>query len=90
MSQIKMRGKLVGVEKLGRASKDDDSILFTPETTEATGVIKYLGEEAPKDLTIGTMVYYGDKRTQITVEGREIIVMDADNILAVVDESPAS
>lgn len=83
--QVQMRGKRVGIEKLGKSQKAN-SFLEMPEDTNSQGVIKYLGAEAREDLKVGDKVYFGNQRITMNIEGKEIYVMDDDNVVAIVQE----
>ena len=84
---ILMRGKRVGVERLGKAKKDNLSMLAMPEDASAVGLIRYVGKDASPDLQVGQKVYYGKNHHQIKIQGADILVMDEEEIYAVVEES---
>ncbi len=87
---VQMRGKLVGVEKMGKA-KNDKSFLAMPEDTSAAGFIRYLGEELKNsDLKVGMKVYFGKDRHEIQINGTQIMVMDEKNVYAIVAEDQAT
>jgi co-chaperonin GroES (HSP10) len=80
-----MRGKRLGVEKLGK-STNQNSLFALPEDTSSCGTIVFLGEGlAESDLKVGMKVYFGDKRQQVRIEGRDVQVMDEENVLAIAD-----
>lgn len=82
---IKMRGKRVGVERVGRNTKAQ-GFLSMPDDQNSVGIIKYIGADVDDDLKIGQKVYFDNKRTVIVIEGKEILVMDSENIVARVEE----
>ena len=84
---VQMRGNKIGVQKLGKGSKDK-SFIVTPEDSESLGVIKYLGSNVPDDLKVGMKVFYGDKRQRITIGESEIEVMESDNVFAIAGDAP--
>lgn len=84
---VQMRGKRVGVEKLGRAS-NTKTLLAMPEDASAVGTIRYVGKDVQdSDLKVGTKVYYGKDRHELKMNGQDILVMDEDNIYAIVEDS---
>ena len=83
--QTRMRGKRVGVEKLSKSSSTN-AMFAMPEDSTSCGVIVYLGTElTDSDLKVGQKVYFGDKRQQVRIDGKDIQIMDDDNVLAVVE-----
>lgn len=88
--RIVMQGKRLGVEKLGKSS-GTKSFLSVPEDVSAVGIIRYLGEEllrAPQQrFVVGMKVYYGKNRHELRINGQDILIMDEDNIYAIVEES---
>lgn len=84
---VQMRGKRVGVEKLGKSSGPSNGLFAMPEDIGSCGTIVYLGDELKESgLKLGSKVYFGDKRQQVRIEGKDIQVMDEDNVLAVASE----
>lgn len=82
---LKMRGNRIGVERLGK-SQNNETILAMPEDTNSMGIVKFVGDSAPDDLKPGMKVCFGNKREPITIKGKEILVMDEDNVVAIVEE----
>lgn len=86
--QVQMRGKRIGVEKLGKASARKDSFLAMPDDASAVGFIRFLGKDlSNSDLKVGMKVYYGKNRHELKMNGMDILVMDEDNVYAVVEDS---
>jgi hypothetical protein len=84
---VQMRGKRVGVEKLGKSSSDPKSLFAMPEDTSAVGIIRYVGSDLKDpDLKVGTKVYFGDQRQQMKIHGIDILVMEETNVLAVAQD----
>lgn len=84
--QVQMRGKRVGVEKLGRAT-NTKTFLAMPEDASAVGTIRYVGKDLENsELKVGMKVYYGKNRHELKMNGTDILVMDEDNIYAIVAE----
>lgn len=79
-----MVNKKLGIEKLGKSTKDT-SFLKMPEVVDNLGIIRHTFEGS--QFEIGTKVYYGGKREEIRINGKDIQVMDEDNIIAIVKES---
>lgn len=82
---VQMRGKRVGVEQLKKAS-NNTSLLAMPEDASAVGIIQFRGSDTANDLQVGTKVYYGKNYHQLRMNGMNILVMDEDNVYAVVAE----
>lgn len=87
--QTRMRGNRVGIELLAKGS-DSKSLIAMPEDTSAVGVIRYVGDgvTAP-ELQVGVKVYYGKVHHQLRMNGANILVMNEDNVYAVVQEDTA-
>lgn len=79
---LQMRGKKVAVEKLGKSSGSKDSLFALPEDTTSCGTIIAAGPEVT-DLQVGQKVYFGDKRQQVRIEGKDLQIMEEDNVLAI-------
>lgn len=87
--QVLMRGKRVGVEKLGKVS-NSKAYLAMPEDASAVGFIRFLGKDLVNtDLKVGMKVYYGKNRHELKMNGTDILVMDEDNVYAIVEEQNA-
>jgi len=83
---VQMRGKRVGIEKLGKSSGAKNSFLAMPDDSSAVGYIRFLGKDLQNsDLKVGMKVYYGKNRHEIKINGADILVMDEDNIYAVTE-----
>lgn len=82
--KIKMVNKKIGVEKLGKSSKKSDGFLSLPETVDSLGIVRFSfnGSTFP----VGTKVYYGSTREEIRMSGKDLQIMNEDNIIAVVGE----
>lgn len=85
---VQMRGKRVGVEQVGK-SQSNTTLLAMPEDSSAVGIIRYAGELAAKDLPVGTKVYFGKSYHQLRMNGKNILVMDDDNVYAIVEDTGA-
>ena len=79
---LQMRGKKVAVEKLGKSEGNKSTLFAMPEDTTSCGTIVGIGPEVA-DLKVGDKVYFGDKRQQIRAEGKDLQIMEEDNVLAV-------
>lgn len=88
-AQIKFRDKRVGVEKLKKQSKKESSPfggIIMPDQDEYLGTIRYVSEDAAKDLQVGLKVYFGNQFQNVKMNSTDICVMDDSNVLAVVSE----
>lgn len=84
---VLMRGKKIAVEKLGKASSKVDSVFHMPDDASAVGYIRYLGTDLKEsDLKIGMKVYYGKNRHELKMDGIDVLIMEEDNIYAIVEE----
>lgn len=90
MAKVKMLGTNVGVERVGKSTKRSEGFLHMPETTNSLGVVQFVGEEYDGPIKVGTKVYFSNKREEITMEGMTIQVMDASNIVAIVEEEESA
>lgn len=87
MSKIIMRNNKVAVEKINKGSSKKDSFLVLPDSPNDTGRIIYLGPNAGSDLKVDQTVYFASNYQNVRMEGRELCVMNDDNILGIVDEN---
>lgn len=84
--KIKMLGSMIGVVPQGKARGRDSYGLVNVNTNESNGVIKFLSEDASKELKIGQTIYYGDKYQRVQIQGESVLVMESENVVAVVEE----
>lgn len=82
--QVQMRGKRVGVEQVGK-TENSKSLLAMPEDASAVGIIRFVGSVS-EDLKVGTKVYFGKSHHQLRMNGMNILVMDEENVYAIVAE----
>lgn len=80
---VQMRGKRVAVERLGKSGDQKNTLFSMPEDTTSCGTIIYAGPEVGPELAVGMKVYFGDKRQQVRIEGKDLQVMEEDNVLAI-------
>ncbi len=86
---MRMLGKRIGVEKLGKPS-NKDSFFALPEDSDATGYIRYVGDGINStNLKVGIKVYYGKERHCIKIGGIDIWVMDEGNVYAIAEDESA-
>ena len=85
--QVKMRGKKVGVEKLKKSSSKGSSFIVMPESEEYIGIVRYIGDDAAKDLQVGQKVYFSNSFQTVRILGSDVCVMDDVNVLAVVEDA---
>lgn len=82
---VRMRGKRVGVEQ-AKKTDNNKSLLAMPEDASAVGVIRFAGDQVDPSLAVGTKVVFGKGYHQIRLEGMNILVMDEENVYAIVAE----
>ena len=80
-----LKGK-IGVIKIGKSSKQD-GLFVMPDVTDSLGIIKYVGEGVNETLTPGTKVYYGKDREECRMREDDVMIMEEDNIFAILEES---
>jgi co-chaperonin GroES (HSP10) len=81
-----MRGKRVAVEKLTKAA-DSSGYLAMPDDVSAVGFIRHIGSGLTEtDLKVGMKVYYGKNRHELKMDGTEVLIMDEDNVYAIVTD----
>lgn len=81
-----MLGKRVGVEKLSKTAKSN-SFIAMPDDASAVGFVRYVGDEVENSkLVVGAKVYFGKNRHELKMDGVDILVMDEDNVYAIVNE----
>lgn len=86
--KVRMLRNLIGVEKLGKASRRNAGDLFAnTEVTHNIGVIRYVGEELSTKFSVGQKVYCGNQREEIRMNGADIMVMQEQNVIAIVEDS---
>jgi co-chaperonin GroES (HSP10) len=85
--KIKMLNNLIGVEKKAKASKKSEGFLAMTESVDSSGIIKFIGDKYDGDLKVGDSVYYGNKRERIRIGNNDVEVMEASNIVAILEES---
>lgn len=83
---VQLRGKKVTVQKLGKSGSGANSLLAMPEDTTHCGTIINLGPECRPDLKVGMKVYFADNRQQIRMEGKDLQLMDDDNIVGIAQD----
>lgn len=85
--QIKMRGNLVAVKKLGKPGQKSEleGFIRMPEVADNQGVIRFIGPDV-EGLREGQRVFYGNKRTEIRMNGEDVFIMEVDNVYATVED----
>lgn len=93
MQELEFLGNRVAVEKADKLSSQsqkskENLFVVEPMVSDNLGVVRYVGEGV-KDakFEVGSKVYFGNKREQLRIAGKDIMVMDAENVLAVVTET---
>ena len=83
--QVRMLNNYIGVEQLGKTSKND-GMFAQVETTHNLGVIKFVGEAANPKFKVGQKIYFGNKREEIRMSDADIQIMEDSNIYAIVED----
>jgi len=75
------------VEKYDKIKKMKDSSPFSAlPTNDSLGVIKAVDASLEIDYPIGTKIFFKNKFERIFVNGFEMLVMEKDNIVAILNE----
>ncbi len=87
MNKVQLRGTRVAVEKLKKAKNNNSGLFVEPQTEEFYGEIIYSGKEnTDSDLAPKRVVYFGSNFSPVRILGRDLCVMDEDNVLAVITD----
>lgn len=86
--QVRMRKNLVAVKKLGKPhSKNQlDGLIHMPDVANNQGIVRFVGPQV-EGLEPNQKVVYGNKRTEIRMNGEDVMIMEEDNVYAVVEEA---
>lgn len=87
--QVRMRKNLVAVKKLGKptSSKSQlDGLIHMPDVANNQGIVRFIGPQV-EGLEPDQKVFYGNKMTPIRMNGEDILIMEEDNVYAVVEEA---
>jgi co-chaperonin GroES (HSP10) len=85
--QIKLRGNKVAIERLKSAKSTTDlDFIKVPDSEEYTGVVRYVGESASKDLQVGQKVYFSTQHQQVRMAGQVLCVLEDINVYAIVED----
>lgn len=85
--KVQFRNSLIGVEPVTKSNKSNtSSFLANVEDSNSIGVIKFLGERADVDLKVGQKIAFGNKRETIVIDGSKVLVMESENVLAIIAE----
>lgn len=88
MKNLKVLKSRIFVEKLAKKpSKSEGSLFVEAEVSDSQGTIIAIGEDYKGELNIGDRVYYGREVQQIRMTGKDVLVMDSENVVAIVEES---
>lgn len=82
-----MLRNLVGVEKLGKPTKQSGALFAPVDVTHNVGIIRYVGEDLVGKFHPGQKVYVGNQREEVRMASADIMVMEEKNIIAIVEES---
>jgi co-chaperonin GroES (HSP10) len=84
--QIQMLGNKIAIEAIDKIKKkNENALLVMPDHDDSTGVIRHLGEEYAGKLLVGQKVCYGTSRQKVRISGQDLIIMEPDNIFAILD-----
>lgn len=81
---VQMRLKKVAVEKLLKDGALKNTLLHIPDSEQNSGLVVFAAEST--NLKAGQKVYFGNKREQVRINGKDLLIMDDDNIFAVISE----
>lgn len=88
MKNLRVLKNKILVEKLSKKpEKESGSLFVEAEVSDSQGTIVAIGEEYEGKLTIGNRVYYGRDVQQIRMTGKDVMVMDPENVVAIVEAS---
>jgi co-chaperonin GroES (HSP10) len=90
MQKIRLRGNKVAIEKIKKVQKGSFGGIIVPDSEEYCGYIRYVGEEASKDLKVGQKVYFTTNHQNFRILGAELSIMEDSQVLALVDETKES
>ncbi len=92
MTKVDFLWKLVGVEKANKSQNAKQGLFVEePEIADDYGVIRYIGKDIENPpFARGDKVYFGKNRQELRMSGKDILVMEASNVLAIVSEEPES
>lgn len=85
--QIKLRGNRVAIEKAKKVQNKNALGIVMPEAEEYVGIIKYLGETAASDLSVGQKVYFSTNYQNVRMGGAELCVMEDSQVYASISEA---
>jgi co-chaperonin GroES (HSP10) len=84
--KINLRSNKVAVEKNKKAPKSGPAFLVMPEGDEFSGIIRYIGPDASKDLQVGQKVYFGNEFQNTRIGGVDLCIMSDTQVFAFVEE----
>ncbi len=86
---IRMLDNKIAVEIATKLRKrQQGGLLEMPDSSDCTGVVRYLGEGVTSIKT-GQTVCYGTTRQRVKIDGQDFEIMEIGNIFAIIDEEPA-
>ena len=83
--KVHLQGSRVAVSSLNKAQKKE-GLMYIPDSNDCTGTIEYLGDDYKGSLIIGQIICYGDHIQNIKIEGKDLKVMDPENVIAILEE----
>ena len=85
MKNLRVLKNKIRVEELSQKTKKEQGALFVEaQVADSQGVIVALGEDYNGNLELGMRVYFGRDTQQIRMTGKDVKVMEPDNVIAIV------
>tara|TARA_R110000868_G_C10973188_1_gene771559 strand:+ start:90612 stop:90887 length:276 start_codon:yes stop_codon:yes gene_type:complete len=78
---IVLKNKIL-VEQISKKPEKQSGLFVEAEVSDSLGEVVAIGEDYEGTLTVGAKVYYGTKREELRMSGKDVLVMDPDNIVA--------
>lgn len=84
---IKMRPGKLAVQKQGTTKKNQGAFVM-PETIDSMGIIEFIADDISEKsgLKIGSKIFFGDRRQEIRMAGKDLQIMELENVIAIVEE----
>lgn len=84
---IKMQPGKIAVSQQGSSKRNQGGFIL-PETIDSMGIIEYIDEAmlATTSLKVGSKIFFGDRRQQIRMAGKDLQIMELENVIAIVEE----
>lgn len=83
--KIAMRKKLVAVEP-DTKPKASGPFVGMDSDNNTSGIVRFLGPDVDQDIKIGSKVFFASKIANLVIEGKNLSIMESDNIVAIVED----